>query len=446
MHDAAPPRMPQPYAGYGRSTEATFDRGLGVLPIIFIVSLIIPFIFTIGPIRLSPYRLVLISVFPILIYRFLSGASGRIRLADVFLLLLCMWATASFVVVHGVAIGLEAGGIFFIETMGAYLVARSFIRTERQFRAAIFLLFGLIILLIPFAILESLTGRNIILDIANIVGSHRDIRKAPRWGLERVQGPFEHPILFGVFCGGMIGLVYYAFLSRSKPVWGLAATGLVTFAALFSLSAGPLTGITSQYLLIIWDKVFWRMRRRWLALAAIVLVSWVFLEVASNRGPARLFISYFSFNEYSAYMRIHIWNFGTASILKNPFFGIGFNEWERPFWMSSSIDMFWIVFGVRHGFPAMLLTFLTFFAVYLPLVMKNGLTESQALCRTGLLVTLTGLFLTAWTVHLWNASYVFFLFLLGAGMWLLDAKSEQKTTQDGSSEKELRRLKYTRFP
>ena len=37
---------------------------------------------------------------------------------------------------------------------------------------------------------------------------------------------------------------------------------------------------------------------------------------------------------------------------------------------------------------------------------------------------MTAFFMVGWTVHFWGATYVLFLFLLGSGVWILDAKSE----------------------
>jgi hypothetical protein len=38
---------------------------------------------------------------------------------------------------------------------------------------------------------------------------------------------------------------------------------------------------------------------------------------------------------------------------------------------------------------------------------------------------MTGFFLVGWTVAFWDAAYVLFLFLLGSGVWILDAETER---------------------
>lgn len=415
----------------------------------FILGLILPFIIQLGGLRLSAYRIMLIFFTVTALFRWLKGAAGKKRVADFAIFGLCLWATMSMLVVHGAQTAIEAGGIFFVETCGAYLVGRCFVRTADDFRRMTSILFTTVMVFAPFALIEALTGQNILLQIADsIFPSYDRIAKDPRWGMDRVQATFEHPILFGVYCGSVIGLAYMV-LGYGKSFFRRIGLGLaVFFTAAMSLSAGPLTGMVAQFYIAIWNELFSGWKARWKVLVVLVFVAYLIIEIGSNRSAPAVFISYFSFNEFSAFMRIHIWNFGTASILNNPVFGIGFNEWERPSWMSSSIDMFWIVPGVRYGIPAILFTFLAFWSIYLSLAFKKGISERHSAYRLGALITLTAFFLSGWTVHFWNATYVLFCFLLGSTVWLLDASDEDENpdfalTDDASSES---RSRYSRFP
>src|SRR4029078_11357486 len=57
---------------------------------------------------------------------------------------------------------------------------------------------------------------------------------------------------------------------------------------------------------------------------------------------------------------------------------------------------------------------------------KRGLSDKILRYRTGYLVSLAGLFVVGWTVHFWNGTYSYFLFLLGSGIWMADvAPAEQ---------------------
>lgn len=424
-----------------RPHSKSATRSTWVVPIL-LVSLIIPFIINIGPVRLSVYRIVLIFAFFPTVVAWIKGRAGPIRMADIALLLLCIWSTISFVVVHG-AEGIQAGGIKFLETFGAYLVARVYIRTAAEFRAMVKVLCLIVLFFLPFSIIEAVTGQNLLLTaMDNIWNSYHRVAKDPRLGLQRVQATFEHPILFGVFCSSAIALSYLV-LGYGKSTFRKIGTSLmVLLTAALCLSAGPMTGMVAQIFLIFWNWALKAVDARWKVLAILVAALWIFLEVMANRSPAQIFISYFSFNSNSAFLRLHIWNYGTASILAHPLFGIGFNDWERPMGMTSSIDMYWIVSGVRHGLPATFFTFLSFFCVVLPLIFRKGLDEVQSICRLGILCCLASFFLAGWTVHYWNATYVIFNFLLGSGMWLLDAVPASE--QDTAPEEALARPRYHR--
>ena len=80
-------------------------------------------------------------------------------------------------------------------------------------------MFWMIAIMLPFALYETLTGHNILLEFASkFCRACGDVPKDPRWGLDRVQGVFDHPILFGVFCGSMPALVYYVLGYKANPI------------------------------------------------------------------------------------------------------------------------------------------------------------------------------------------------------------------------------------
>jgi hypothetical protein len=105
----------------------------------------------------------------------------------------------------------------------------------------------------------------------------------------------------------------------------------------------------------------------------------------------------------------------------SPIFGIGLNEWVRPFFMrSGSIDNFWLVNAVRYGIPGFLFLILG----YLPTLWWIGRRNFDAdqrlwLLRRAWMFTFAGLTLTLCTVHVWTSIYSFVFFLFGAGMWFL---------------------------
>lgn len=404
------------------------SRVLPLIVVVLLASFIVPFLIHVGPLRLSIYRIVLILAFIPVVVAWLSGQAGRVRLADIAYLMYCVWAMLSFTVNHGAA-GLQAGGMVFFETFGAYLVARVFIRSAEAFQKMVKVLFVVVLCLLPFAAIEAVLERNLILNIAGQVKAPfidvpSFVVKEPRLGMQRVQGPFEHPILFGVFCGSAVALTFLVLGYGRSFIKRITQTGAILLTGFFSLSAGPLAGMFAQIGLLGWNWILRSLRSRWKILFLLFVTMWVGLEIVANRPAAQIIFLNFSFNQHNAMMRMHIWNFGTDNIIANPLFGLGFRDWARPFWLTSSVDMYWILGGMRHGIPAVVFTFVGFFAVLLPLIFRKGLDATQDACRLAIVCCLLGFFVTGWTVHYWNATYVLLHFLLGSGMWLLDASAK----------------------
>ena len=50
---------------------------------LFLIALVLPLNFAVGPMRLTLYRMILLVVFLPALFKWLSGRSGRIRIADI---------------------------------------------------------------------------------------------------------------------------------------------------------------------------------------------------------------------------------------------------------------------------------------------------------------------------------------------------------------------------
>jgi hypothetical protein len=79
-----------------------------------------------------------------------------------------------------------------------------------------------------------------------------------------------------------------------------------------------------------------------------------------------------------------------------------------------------------------------FLAAYVGVGLKGGLDSATQNCRIAYVITLTGFFTVGWAVHFWNATYVLFVFMLGSGIWILDAP--RAATRVGTARKIDRRI------
>ena len=114
--------------------------------------------------RLSPYRLVLIATFIPCLVAWLSLSAGRIRLPDILMLLTATWPAIALIHLHGVEEAIQPAGIFVIETFGTFLFARRHIRDVFAFQRMVRCLVLMVLVLLPFAAYETLTGSPILIN------------------------------------------------------------------------------------------------------------------------------------------------------------------------------------------------------------------------------------------------------------------------------------------
>lgn len=393
--------------------------------VIFLITLVIPLAIYVGSLRLSPYRIVLLVTIVPCFMRLIRGQAGPIRLPDIAVILYCLWAMICLAVVHGLETAIQSGGILFVETVGAYLLARVYIRTAEDFHNVVSLLFKIVVFILPLGIIEAVSGQKPLLQLFGaILQTIEATQYDPRWGLTRVQGPFEHPILFGVCCGSILAMTHLVLGYGQGFARKCSQTAIVAGTAFLALSSGPLTALTAQILLLIWNRMLSSMNGRWKLLWLMIVAIQVAVYLRSGESVARFFISHAPlFDSRSAYYRLLIWEHGSATVLNHPLFGIGYNEYERPSWMVPSVDMFWLIHGIMFGLPGAFFMALTFIST-VALVGKQTILDPKLNdFKTGYLIAMAGFFIAGWTVHFWNGTYSLFVFLLASGTWLADVSS-----------------------
>jgi len=392
---------------------------------LFFVGLLWPCVFFLGPLRLSLYRIVLLVMILPCLGTFTAGKVG-VRISDIAVLLFSFWRVVGLIVVNGIEGSAQTLGIELLETIGPYFLARCFIRDADDFYNMIQLMFRLVLILLPFAVIELLSGQNVSRGLVGLICPIESFSPEQRSGFTRVQSVFDHPILFGVFAVGNLALVHLVLGYQTSFFRRNLMTAAVAVTASLSLSAGPLMAIVVQGLLLSWNSLFRNIKIRWKILIGLLVVIVFSIEIGANRPLPAIVAGYLTFDDQSYYFRMLIWDYGSATALNHPFFGVGLNDWERPKWMGSSIDNFWLYLAIRSGLAAPVLLQLALLSIFLALGFKKGLDEKMAAYRTALMIAMTGLFLVGWTVHFWDTAYVVFLFLMGSGVWILDIGTKER--------------------
>lgn len=400
--------------------------GVPVVIAVFLVAMMLPTAVSVnlGGLRLSAYRVVLIVLFLPMLVQLFSGRKGRVNLFDVLVFAHCAWAVLALIKWGGFARGIESGGIYVVEFAGAYLLARLYIRSFHDFAAMARAYVGLVLATLVFTIPEALTGIHFLHDgISGALGGPMAPYIDPRMGLERTFGPFDHPILYGVFSAAAFSLAYFVVAERRllnfKGMAKVTGVGLATF---MSASGGPYVVLMMQGFVAAWQRVLGEVQGRWAALFTMFAMMYIAIDLFSAKTPFHVFVNNFTFSRQSAYNRILIFEFGSAEVARHPFFGIGLGDWERPSWMSDSMDNFWLVTAVRYGLPALFLLMALLLGLVWAVGQRKDLPPEWRRARHAWAFTLFGVTVAAATVHLWNALFVLFLFLIGSGAWLLDAR------------------------
>ena len=285
--------------------------------------------------------------------------------------------------------------------------------------------------LLVFAAIESFSGTHILRDpFRAIFGGAGPHAVEPRLGLMRAFASFEHPILYGVFVASAFSGTYYVLCDAKLNYLTSKKLSVVILATFFSLSGGPFTALAFQMGLICWDRMTRGITGRWKILMGIIIGSWSVISLLSNRSPILIFISYLTFSAESAYNRVHIWNFGSAEVMRHPYLGIGLGDWVRAPWMSASMDNYWLLTTMRYGIPALVFFLLAIWVIAKRIRSVTSLSGPARNAAKAWLITTMSFALAGLTVHLWNAVMVLFFFFVGCGMAIAQKplKKRQTTT------------------
>lgn len=407
------------------------SRGSKLAIYLLVFSLILPFSMYLGPLRISPYRLILIIYFFPAIIALLSGRCGGFKIYDACMIFFVGWAALALVVsAPTLGAAIEPAGSFVVEHLGAYALARYAVRSPSDFYTFIRLLLVILTCLFPFTLYESMTGNPIIImTLSKFLPTYADAAANPRFGIHRAQVVFEHSILYGIFASSIIAISVYGILQRRSFIIKVIVSGFTVFCSILSVSTAAMAAIVFQFALMGWrwaTRALIPIRKPWRLLLILAIIIYFVLDIASNRTPFHVFVSYLTLGINSGYNRILIFNYGILEIGRYPFFGLGIDidQWARPRWMSGSMDNYWLLIAVKHGLPA----FIPYVYAICVIMRRLGALQSSypdvERMRTGLLITLAGLILAAATAHYWNAIAVYFMFLLGSGIWMLEYRDK----------------------
>lgn len=374
-----------------------------------------------GGLRLPPHRIALIVLFPIALYRLLASNKVRVQGFDLVFVAFNLWTVFVFLQHDGAPAGLVYGGSLALESLGAYLIARAFVRDEQALIASLKVMLLAICTAALIALPESLLGQNFAHDILGaLTGYDHPTGVEKRLGLTRAYSTFDHPIHYGTFCAGLLALLVYVEQRKTRRH---NRAMLIGGATVLGVSSAPILCLALQLGMMVWDKITRGLRSRSLITAALIAFVFVGISLVSNRGPFAMIATGLTLDPWTGYYRLQIWTHGLENVWANPWMGIGLADWERPWWMvADTVDAFWLVVAMREGIPAFLLL-VTAILLLVHAAVTRSLRSRDTYVRRimrGWVISLIALCLIGATVHFWNVLFAYFFFFLGLGGILAD--------------------------
>lgn len=372
--------------------------------------------------RLTPGRVVLLALAPVMVFSFaqlIGSERYRFVFSDLFMPAALAWMIIALSVTGDLDIALKSGGAAGLDFVGPYLLMRGLLSTRGQIHGVVRLFCIVAAIAGTLGVVDTLSGSYILHDMLGKLTGYAYFQQLVvnpvdlhRLGLFRAEGIFPHPILFGVvMCYALI--LTEDLQGRARLLCRLG-TG---FGLFLSLSSAPWMGL-------ILGLALWAYLRlapfphRWLVLllVAALVGSAVFIFVPS---PFGWIFRHFTLQPGTAWFRLLIWQYAGLDVMNSPIFGIGVTQdWFRPHWLGASVDSLWLGSAMGYGIPGALLIGLALIgASSLPVVRRAanaatiGIREVRLSDALGIITFLT-IFL-GFTVDYWGSAVMIVGLLAG---------------------------------
>lgn len=389
---------------------------------LFFASLFIPGAFNLG-FKLDPYRIFLLGAAYPTLRQILRDPTIRLTWVDVIVVLGIAWRALAVLVNNKSSGAVYAVGLMADLVLG-YAIGRAFIRKPSDFRFFFKCFLLLLLAFLPFAIVEFLTLQRVLLDLfSGVLEVPRGVTTgAIRFGFMRTQLSFETFLVTGAFCVMGFANVFYIY-SDKFPLNYLFAL-FVAFMTALAISTSSLLTMAVQLALMIYAFLFRRVPHKWPIFLYVMLFATGLYFVLDSFNIIEYVTNKVMFNQASGRSRSIHFVYAFQELMRNPFFGVGLNDWKRPWWTSAASDSFWLALFLRNGFPALILTILGYLGHCLMISLAMTRSPYEDRLRTGYVISFASAMIMFFYAVFYNSSGVFFLMFMGAGAWFYDRSEE----------------------
>lgn len=384
------------------------------IPLLLFWSLLLPagLSLNLGGIVIPPYRLVAMVLMPFAIAE-MWQRRVKLTIPDWLIVGGSLYGFVAAFGALGVDRGVQFGGSFVIDTLGTYLVGRAYLTDARRLRGFLRRALPGALIIAGILVFESVSRQLLIAPLFPQRGTLENLYEI-RMGLLRARATFPHSIAAGMFMMSLLSLYFLSGLPQQTRWLGV----LASLGAIFTVSSSAFLSMALTVFLLAYRGFFTvvlRMRERMIYLVYAFAALYAGLEVFTGRGAIRTLIQYATLNPRSGYYRIQIWTYGSASVERNPWFGIGDRAMGRAHWMvMETIDNHWLMLAVRYGLPtAALIGTGVVWALWRCGAKNRRLNRLDFGTTMGAMIALAVSATVAWSGALWANNIAWFMMTAG---------------------------------
>lgn len=307
--------------------------------------------------------------------------------------------------------GIFSAGATSLEFIAGYWAARAFILSPAALDSFVRVLKILTIAAVFLAMLDAASGRWLSHDIAAAIFQNPVLSPVFRGNMIRATSSFDHPILFGSFCGTVLAIFLFW---EKNPVKRILLAGVCFLGCFLSQSSAALMCFALTLFAYFYEKLLQGFAKRWLVFWSVFIVGLVAVFLITNH-PIGWLISHLTLDPVSGYYRILIWDSALVRIAESPIFGYTIESFDEDI-LDATIDSVWLVDALRFGMPAVVLIILLNIAACLPTKAIRKRTSNGAYIEDmhlAFTIVLVLYMFTGITVYFWNYSWIFWGVCIG---------------------------------
>ncbi len=389
-----------------------------------------------GDLRLTPERLLLLLLTPIVVMRLGHKiAAGRCRFiaSDFFVFMATIWMFLGPTIVEDFGEALRHSGPVALEYLISYMATRTLLAKRGHALAFVSWLCFIVAIVAIDGLVDTVAGKYVTREVLGQISGYTNLSydfDLYRFGLLRATGPVEHPILLGFDCA--VGLLIAL---TTTIAWRPFSIIFCAVGVLIAFSSAAHQSVIIGLGLMAYGRLLVALRPRWILLigSVAICIAVLFLLVGS---PFVTLIKATALDPSTGYYRLYIWNSLGPVILDKPYFGIPPELSGQVY--TGTVDSLWLVLSLLYGMPC---------AVFAGLAMitacsrveragKALLAREEARLASILSIVMFLAIFGGFTVHFWGSTWILIGLLVGlrAHLGELALLKASNVADDGASD------------